>query len=101
MTHLRPQALRITLSILLLAGATLPVAGALAATPHVPAVAPPACSGLLQQSYLRLQDEKPQSLCQYSGKVVVIVNTASFCGFTPQYEGLEALYAKYKERGLV
>jgi glutathione peroxidase len=59
------------------------------------------CSGLLQQSYLRLQDEKPQSLCQYSGKVVVVVNTASFCGFTSQYEGLEALYAKYKDRGLV
>ena len=59
------------------------------------------CNGLLQQSYLRLQDEKPQSLCQYSGKVVVVVNTASFCGFTSQYEGLEALYAKYKDRGLV
>ena len=60
-----------------------------------------ACSGLLQQSFLRLQDEKPQSLCQYSGKVVVVVNTASFCGFTSQYEGLEALYAKYKDKGLV
>jgi glutathione peroxidase len=59
------------------------------------------CSGLLQQSYLRLQDEKPQSMCQYNGKVVVVVNTASFCGFTSQYEGLEALYAKYKDRGLV
>jgi glutathione peroxidase len=67
-----------------------------------PAAAPVAgCTGLLQQSYLRLQDEKPQSLCQYSGKVVVVVNTASFCGFTSQYEGLEALYAKYKDRGLV
>ena len=59
------------------------------------------CSGLLQQSFLRLQDEKPQSLCQYSGKVVVVVNTASFCGFTSQYEGLEALHAKYKDKGLV
>ena len=59
------------------------------------------CTGLLQQSYLRLQDEKPQSLCQYRGKVVVVVNTASFCGFTSQYEGLEALHAKYKDRGLV
>jgi glutathione peroxidase len=59
------------------------------------------CSGLLQQSYLRLQDEKPQSLCQYKVKVVVVVNTASFCGFTSQYEGLEALYARYKQRGLV
>ncbi|MCY1170335.1 putative glutathione peroxidase [compost metagenome] len=60
-----------------------------------------ACPALLQQSFLRLQDEKPQSLCQYSGKVVVVVNTASFCGFTSQYEGLEALYAKYRDKGLV
>ena len=59
------------------------------------------CPALLQQNVLRLQDEKPQSLCQYAGKVVVVVNTASFCGFTPQYEGLEALYTKYKDRGLV
>jgi glutathione peroxidase len=63
--------------------------------------APAACTGLLQQNFLRLQDEKPQSLCQYSGKVVVVVNTASFCGFTPQYQGLEALHAKYKDKGLV
>ena len=60
-----------------------------------------ACPALLQQNVLRLQDEKPQSLCQYAGKVVVVVNTASFCGFTPQYEGLEALYTKYKDQGLV
>ena len=59
------------------------------------------CPALLQQNVLRLQDEKPQSLCQYAGKVVVVVNTASFCGFTPQYEGLEALYSKYKDQGLV
>ena len=66
-----------------------------------PGKAPAACTGLLQQNFLRLQDEKPQSLCQYSGKVVVVVNTASFCGFTSQYEGLEALHAKYKDKGLV
>ena len=60
-----------------------------------------ACPALLQQSFLRLQDEKPQALCQYSGKVLLVVNTASFCGFTSQYEGLEALHAKYKDRGLV
>ncbi|MES2912205.1 MAG: glutathione peroxidase [Pseudomonadota bacterium] len=59
------------------------------------------CQGLLQQNFLRLQDEKPQSLCQYSGKVVVVVNTASFCGFTSQYEGLEALHTKYRDKGLV
>ena len=60
-----------------------------------------ACPAVLQQNVLRLQDEKPQSLCQYAGKVVVVVNTASFCGFTPQYEGLEALNTKYKDQGLV
>ena len=59
------------------------------------------CPALLQQNVLRLQDEKPQSLCQYAGKVVVVVNTASFCGFTSQYEGLEALHTKYKDQGLV
>ncbi|MCZ8285734.1 MAG: glutathione peroxidase, partial [Bacteroidia bacterium] len=58
---------------------------ALAATPASPA--PAGCPSLLQQDFLRLQDEKPQSLCQYSGKVVVVVNTASFCGFTGQYKG--------------
>ncbi|RYF31025.1 MAG: glutathione peroxidase [Comamonadaceae bacterium] len=60
-----------------------------------------ACPAVLQHSFDRLQDEKPQSLCQYSGKVVLVVNTASFCGFTPQYRGLEGLYARYRERGLV
>jgi glutathione peroxidase len=60
-----------------------------------------ACPKLLQHTMLRLQDEKPQALCQYAGQVVLVVNTASFCGFTPQYKGLEALYAKYKDRGLV
>ena len=59
------------------------------------------CPKLLQHTMLRLQDEKPQALCQYAGQVVLVVNTASFCGFTPQYKGLEALYAKYKDRGLV
>ena len=59
------------------------------------------CPATLQYSFPRLQDEKPQSLCQYAGQVVLVVNTASFCGFTPQYKGLEALYSKYQKRGLV
>ncbi len=59
------------------------------------------CAPLLDRSFPRLQDEKPQHLCQYAGKVVVVVNTASFCGYTPQYQGLEALNARYAARGLV
>ena len=46
-------------------------------------------------------DGQPASLAQFKGKVVLIVNVASRCGFTPQYAGLEALYNKYKDRGLV
>jgi glutathione peroxidase len=63
--------------------------------------AAPHCPAILQHTFLRLQDEKPQALCQYAGKVVLVVNTASFCGFTPQYKGLEALDSKYRSRGLV
>lgn len=60
-----------------------------------------ACSPLLARQFPRLQDEKPQDLCQYAGRVLLVVNTASYCGFTPQYKSLEALYARYRERGLV
>jgi glutathione peroxidase len=67
----------------------------------LPEPAAAACPALLQHTLPRLQDEKPQALCQYAGKVLVVVNTASFCGFTPQYAGLEALHAKYKDKGLV
>jgi len=59
-----------------------------------------ACPPLLDRNMQTL-DERAQSLCQYAGKVLLVVNTASQCGYTPQYEGLEALYRKYHSRGLV
>ena len=46
-------------------------------------------------------DGASESLAAYKGKVVLVVNVASECGYTPQYEGLQKLYAEYKERGLV
>ncbi|MFN7922853.1 MAG: glutathione peroxidase [Bryobacteraceae bacterium] len=46
-------------------------------------------------------DAKPVALSSFKGKTVLVVNVASKCGFTPQYEALEALYRKYKDRGFV
>ncbi len=85
---------RATLVACGLAGALL--GGAAHAAGEAPAGPP-----LLNKTFARLQDEKPQSLCQYSGKVLLVVNTASYCGFSDQFKGLEALHAKYKDRGLV
>ena len=62
---------------------------------------PATCPALLRHTFPRLQDEEPQSLCQYAGRVLLVVNTASFCGFTGQYKGLEQLQSRYKDRGLV
>jgi len=73
-------------SLLLLASVAMPAAAT--------------CPALLDRSMADIL-EKPRSLCEYAGKVVLVVNTASECGYTPQYEGLEALYRKYRERGLV
>ena len=58
------------------------------------------CPALLDFRFASLQG-KPQDLCQYRGKVVLVVNTASYCGYTEQYKGLQALHDKYQKRGLV
>jgi len=97
---LKTTALLLTLG----AAATFTAAPALAQTPAAaaqPSAQPASCPAVLKHTFNRLQDETPQDLCQYSGKVVLVVNTASYCGFTKQYEGLETLYAKYAPRGLV
>jgi glutathione peroxidase len=63
---------------------------------------PPApCPALLNHSLPRLQDEQPNHLCQHAGRVVLAVNTASACGYTPQYEGLQKLHERFASRGLV
>ena len=65
----------------------------------IPAVAQ-ACPGLLDHRYISLQG-KPVNLCDYAGQPVLVVNTASKCGYTPQFEKLEALHQRYQKRGLV
>ncbi len=86
------------LALGLLLGGVLPgfLPGALAA----PTAGGGACPALLDHKLANLQDE-PVSLCDFRGKVLLVVNTASECGYTPQYEGLEKLYRRYRDRGLV
>ncbi|TIH08408.1 glutathione peroxidase [Pseudomonas leptonychotis] len=59
------------------------------------------CPALLQGELQKLRSEERIDLCAaFAGKPLVVVNTASFCGFTPQFKGLEALYQRYKDQGL-
>jgi len=87
------------MAVPVLAAPAAPAPAAVTTPAAAPAAA--ACPPVLQHTFARLQDEKPQPLCQYAGRVLLVVNTASYCGFTPQYQGLEDLYARYRDKGLV
>ena len=77
---------------MLLGGALLAAAAPMQAAPR--------CEPLLDHRVESLLGEK-EDLCQYAGKVVLVVNTASYCGFTPQYKGLQSLDRQYRSKGLV
>jgi len=67
-----------------------------------PALAETPCPALLNHTVQTLVEHQPVNLCKaYQGKVLLIVNTASRCGYTHQYEGLEKLYSNFKEDGLI
>jgi glutathione peroxidase len=60
-----------------------------------------ACPELLNFSFTLLTGGDKRNFCEYQGKVLIVVNTASYCGNTPQYKGLQALYKKYADQGLL
>jgi glutathione peroxidase len=58
------------------------------------------CSDLLNSELRVLDSSEKRNMCEYKGDVLLVVNVASRCGYTYQYEGLQALYDKYKDQGL-
>lgn len=72
-----------------------------AVQPAVPQPSGTSCPAYLDHDFKRLRSPESLNLCSYAGRPMLIVNTASHCGFTGQFEGLEALHQKYRARGLV
>jgi glutathione peroxidase len=69
---------------------------------HSPAAPAAECPAYLDQTVRKLHSSETVNVCKLAaGKPLLIVNTASHCGYTPQFKGLEALHRKYKDRGLV
>ena len=60
-----------------------------------------ACSDILNSTLRVLDSDDEKNLCEYSGNVVLVVNVASRCGYTPQYAALQRIYSKYKDDGFV
>ena len=60
-----------------------------------------ACSDILDSNLRLLDSDDELNLCEYSGNVILVVNVASRCGYTPQYAGLQRLYTKFKDEGLM
>ena len=78
----------------------LPIVIALVAAALLPAAAAAACPELLNHKFATLQGGS-LDLCRHAGKPILVVNTASMCGYTPQFEKLEALSARHKDKLLV
>ncbi len=82
-----------------LAPAAIALAGLLSAAPVAAAAD---CPAFLNHDFKKLRSSQSINLCkEYAGRPLLVVNTASHCGYTPQFKGLEALQQKYKARGLV
>ena len=84
------------------ATASAATAGTASAAPAATPATAQTCPAWLDHEFRKLHSSQKVNLCSsFAGKPMLIVNTASHCGFTPQFEGLEAVNAKYRERGLV
>ncbi len=84
-------------ALLVIASLPFTAPAAVAAAPEAQA-----CPAFMNQDFRKLHSSQSVNLCKaYAGKPLLIVNTASHCGFTPQFKGLEAVHEKYKSRGLV